>query len=442
MDWKQIYQDRTVDVREAVGMIQSKDEIFLGHAAAEPRYLVKKLLERKDELKGVRLVQGLNIGDAPYAAPEYEGHFIVETFFAANGNRQCLQEGRGALLPMHFYAQPRAIREGRVGCDVALISCTPPDEAGYVNMGLSCDQTRVIVEKARLTIAQVNKRMPYVCGDTMIHVSEIDRFVCHDEEPYQIPLLDRDDPVAEKIGYNISTLIRDGDTIQMGQGTIPNAILKFLTDKKDLGIHTEVFSDNVLPLIKSGVINGAAKTLHNRKIVATFIQGTRDLYDFVDHNNMIRLFPVDYTNSVGVISRNDNMVAICSALQVDLMGQVNADYMGSTVFSGVGGQLDYMRGAEEAKNGRPIIALPSTAKKGTVSRIVAQFEAGTPVTASRHEVHYIVTEYGAAEIFGLTLRERARVLIDIAHPDFREQLEREFDDYLRKAGMKNGFTIV
>src|SRR5665647_1276362 len=273
MDWKQIYEDRLTSGKEAVKLINSEDEVFLAHAAAEPRYLVKCLLERKEELHKVRLVQGLNIGDAPYAAPEYEGHFIVETFFVAKSNRECMQSGRGALLPMHFYAQPRAIREGKVGCDVALITCTAPDESGYVNMGLSCDQTRVIVEKSKLCIAQVNKKMPHVCGDTMIHVSEIDWFVEYEEDLYQIPLMNRVDPVAEKIGYNISTLINDGDTLQMGQGNIPNAILEFLTDKKNLGIHTEVFSDNVLPLIKSGIINGSAKTLHNRKIVATFIQG-------------------------------------------------------------------------------------------------------------------------------------------------------------------------
>lgn len=433
MDWKQIYQSKLTTAKEAVKAVKSRDGIVPSHAAAEPKHLINALMDRKDELQGVEIWQGLNIGDAPYASPESAGHFVNIAFFLGKNNRKCIQTGQGEFVPIHFYAQPRAIREGRVKCDVAMINCTPPDENGYVNMGTSCDQTRVAVEKARVTIAQVNKNVPYICGDTLIHVSEIDHFVEYDEDLYEIPLIESD-PISEKIGANIANLINDGDTLQMGQGKIPNAILNFLTDKKDLGIHSEVFSDNLIPLVKSGVVNGSKKTINKGKIIATFIQGTRDVYDFVDRNNMICLKPVDYTNDVAVIAQHDNMVAINSAIEVDLMGQVVADSIGHKTFSGVGGQLDFLRGAEQSKNGKPIIALPATAKGGTISRIVAVLKPGTPVTTTRQDVHYVVTEYGVAHLFGKPIRERAKLLIDIAAPQFRAQLEEDFFKYYKSIG--------
>lgn len=434
MDWKQLYKERTVSAEEALSHVKSGDTIVPAHAAAEPQYLIEKLLKRKDELTGVRIAQGLNIGDAPYAAPEYKDSFINVSFFCGKNNRTCIQEGRGEFMPIHFYAQPRAIREGHLPCDVALVQVTPPDANGYVNMGTSCDQTRVAIEKARVTVAQVNDRMPHLCGDTLVHVSDIDYFVAHNEDIYEIPLISSEDPVAEKIGYNISTLIEDGATLQMGQGTIPNAILKFLENKQDLGIHTEVFSDNLIPLVKAGIVNGKRKSINRGKIISTFVQGTKELYEYVDHNNMIQLMPVDYTNDVAVIAQNDNMVAINSALEVDLMGQVVADAIGSKTFSGVGGQLDFLRGAEQSKNGKPIIALPSTAKKGAISRITAMLKPGTPVTTTRQDVHYVVTEYGIAHLFGKSIKQRAEALIAIAHPKFRQQLRSEFKDYCQAAG--------
>jgi 4-hydroxybutyrate CoA-transferase len=433
MDWKQIYQSRLTTAEEAVRAVKSGDGVVPSHAAAEPKYLINALLARKDELENVGIWQGLNVGDAPYASPEYAGHFKNISFFLGKNNRKCIQNGQGEFVPIHFYAQPRAIRDGRVKCDVAMISCTPPDANGYVNMGLSCDQTRVAIEKSRVSIAQVNKKVPYICGDTLVHVSEIDYFVEYDEDLYEIPLIESD-PISEKIGYNIASLISDGDTLQMGQGKIPNAILKFMADKKDLGIHTEVFSDNLIPLVESGVVNGSKKTINRGKIIATFIQGTREVYDFVNNNNMICLKPVDYTNDVGVIAQNDNMVAINSAIEVDLMGQVVADSIGCKTFSGVGGQLDFLRGAEQSKNGRPIIALPATAKNGTVSRIVAVLKPGTPVTTTRQDVHYVVTEYGIANLYAKPIRERAKLLIEIAAPQFRAQLKEEFDKYYKSIG--------
>jgi 4-hydroxybutyrate CoA-transferase len=438
MNWKTIYSERLVSAEEALAHVQSGDAVVPSHAAAEPRYLINKLMERSESLEDMKIVQGLNVGNAPYAQEQYADRFKVISFFPGRNNRKAVQEGRGDLAPIHFYAQPRGFREGIIPCDVALISCTPPDERGYVNMGISCDQTRVVVEKSRISIAQVNRSMPRTCGDTLMHVSEIDYFVEHDEDLYEIPPISSDDPVAEQIGYNISRLIRDGDTLQMGQGTVPNAILKFLEDKKDLGIHTEVFSDNLIPLIEKGVVNGAKKSINNRKIISTFIQGSKALYQYVDNNNMICLKPVDYTNDVAVIAQNDNMVAINSALEVDLMGQVVADSIGSKSFSGVGGQLDFLRGAEQSKGGRPVIALPSTAKDGTISRIVAMLKPGTPVTTTRQDVHYVVTEYGAVNLFGRTIKERSELLIGIAHPKFREQLREEFEAYRKSAGVIYG----
>jgi len=434
MGWNKIYRDRLVTAEEAVKAIKPGDAILPAHAAGEPKHIINALLARKDELQDVEIWQGLNVGDAPYAREEYAGHFVNISFFVGAKNRRCIQIGQGEFVPIHFYAQPRAIREGQIRCDVAMIGCTPPDENGYVNMGISCDQTRVGIEKARISIAQVNRNMPHVCGDTKIHVSEIDYFVEHDEELYELPLITSDDPISEKIGANIAELIQDGDTLQMGQGKIPNAILKFLMNKKNLGIHTEVFSDNLIPLIEAGVVNGTKKTINKEKIVATFIQGTKNLYNYVDKNEMICLKPVNYTNDVAVIASHDNMVAINSAIEVDLMGQVVADSIGCKTFSGVGGQLDFLRGAEQSKNGRPIIALPATAKNGTISRIVACLAVGTPVTTSRQDVHYVVTEYGAVNLFGTPIRKRAQLLTGIAAPHFREQLEKDFYEYYKRIG--------
>lgn len=434
MDWKEYYKSRVVTAEEALSQIRDGETIMPSHAAAEPKYLTYKLVEMKDQFHNVGILQGLNIGDAPYAAEDCYKHFVIKSFFYGANNRKCLQEGRGETIPIHFYAQPVAMRQHAVPVDVGLIQVTPPDEDGYVNMGTSCDQTAEIVRLARITIAQVNKNMPHLCGATKIKVTDIDYFVEHDEDIYELPFITSDDPVSEKIGYYISTLIEDGACLQMGQGKVPNAILKFLEHKKDLGIHTEVFSDNLIPLVKKGVVNGQAKQIDKGRIVATFVQGTKDLYKFVDNNPMIQLMPVDYTNNAGVIAQNDNVVAINSAIEVDLMGQVVADSVGNKMFSGVGGQQDFLRGAEQSKNGKPIIALPSTAKNDTISRIVAGLKPGTPVTTTRNEVHYVVTEYGIADLFGKSISERSEALIAIAHPKFRDQLREEFKQYQKDAG--------
>jgi len=435
MDWKQHYQSRLVSAEEAVSHIKSGDWVIPSHAASEPEYLFDALLKRSGELKEVRIWQGLNIGAAKYAQPEYAQSFKVSSVFLGAKNRECVQNGRGEFTPMSFYLQPRAVRTGVVPCDVYLGQVTPPDDEGYCSLGLSVDFARACIESAKLKIVQVNRNMPRTCGETKVHVSELDYFVQADTPLYELPLINSDDPIVDKIGANIATLIEDGATLQMGQGKIPNAILKCLGDKKDLGIHTEVFSDNLLPLIEAGIINGSRKTINQGKIVSTFIQGTRRLYDFVDHNDVLELRPVDYTNHIGIIAQHENMIAINSALEIDLGGQVAADSMGMTVFSGIGGQLDFIRGAGLAKGGKPIIALPATAKKGTVSRIVSRMQPGTPIATTRNDIFYVVTEYGIAELFGKCLRDRAKALIGIAAPEFRENLEREFLEYFKKSGI-------
>ena len=437
-DWKKYYEEHTVTAEEAISEIRDGEMIVPSHAASEPQYLFRKLVEMKERFqpKGVGVLQGLNQGLAPYAAEDCWPYIQINSFFYGKNNRAQLQAGRGETLPIHFYAQPVAMREGYLPVDVGFMQITPPNEDGMVCLGLSCDQGKVIINKARITIAQVNKNMPWVCGDTLVPVEDIDYFVPYDEELIEIPFITSDDPVSEAIGKNIASLIEDGACLQMGQGNVPNAILKFLGDKKDLGVHTEVFSDNLIPLIEKGVITGARKAIDTGKIVATFIQGTKELYKYVDHNEMIYLRPVDYTNSVANIGKNDKVVAINSATAVDLLGQIVADTIGGKPFSGVGGQQDFIRGAEESAGGKPIIALPATAKKGTVSRITVTHPAGTPITTTRNDVHFVVTEFGIADLFGKSNNERARQLINIAAPEFREGLYKEYVEWQKGIGME------
>ena len=383
---------------------------------------------------GKQLWQGLNWGTAQYCEPQYHGHLDVDTIFCGTATRQAVNEKRGNYGPMHVSMIDRAF-ETTVPIDGLLAHVTPPDENGYCNLGVSVDFGASAIAHGKKIIEQVNPSMPWVFGQhNTIHVSQILAFVEEDTPLLNIPPIDDTDPLSTKIGENIAELIEDGSCLQMGQGKVPNAILKCLGDKKNLGVHTEVFSDNLIPLVKKGVVNGQAKQIDKGKIVATFVQGTKDLYKFVDNNPMIQLMPVDYTNNVGVIAQNDNVVAINSAIEVDLMGQVVADSVGSKMFSGVGGQQDFLRGAEQSKNGKPIIALPSTAKNDTISRIVAGLKPGTPVTTTRNEVHYVVTEYGIADLFGKSINQRAEALINISHPKFRDQLRKDFEQYQREAG--------
>ena len=434
MSWVDIYRKKCVTAEEALSNIKDREMIVPSHNSAEPRYLFSKLCEMKSRWTQLGILQGLNIGDALYAKDEMYPTFINWSFFPGKKNRDYINSGRGQMIPMHFYAQPIAMREGDCRVDVGFLQVTPPDDDGYVWMGTSCDQVRVILDSARITIAQVNRYLPHVMGETRIPVDDIDYYVEYDEPIYEMEKIPSGDKVAQKIGENIAELIEDGACLQMGQGKIPNAILPYLENKKDLGIHTEVFSDNLLPLIEKGVITGAKKNIDTGLIVATFVQGSPEFYKFVDYNPMVKLMPVEYTNSVRTIAQLDKVVAINSAIEVDAMGQVAADSIGARMFSGVGGQQDFIRGAEESKGGKPIIALPSTTKNGEISRIVGVLKPGTPVTTTRNDVHYVVTEYGAANLFGKSLNQRCKALIEIADPSFREQIERDFYEYRRNAG--------
>lgn len=425
MDWKSIYNGRRMTAQEALSKIKSGDRVAVGHAAGEPTYLLDTLAENCDKYENVEIVHMVPLGECRYAAPGMERHFRHNGLFLGGATREPIAAGRGDFTPIFFSEVPALFRYG-LPLDVALIQVTPPDSHGYCSLGVSVDYTKPAAESARLVIAQVNPHMPRTHGDSFLHVSEIDCFVEHDA-----PLIElkpaRIGEVERAIGENCAKLVRDGDTLQLGIGAIPDAVLLFLKDKKDLGIHSEMVSDGVVELVEAGVITNSRKTLNPGKCVVTFLMGTQRLYDFADDNPSVELYPVDYVNNPVVIAQNDNLVSINSCVQVDLMGQVVSEAIGLRQISGVGGQVDFVRGAAMSRGGRSIIAIPSTAAKGSVSRIVPFLDQGAAVTTSRCDVSCIVTEYGVAQLHGRTLRDRARALISIAHPSFREGLAEEFE---------------
>ena len=420
MQWKQIYEERQTTVEEAIKMIGSGDRVILGHAVGIPLLFTDALAEQKEEYQNVELVQMVSMGNARFAEPDMAGHFRLNSMFFGAHTRAAGKEGRADFTPVNFHEIP-GMFEDMMPLDVALIMVTPPDKHGYVSCGVSVDYTLPAARKARKVIAQVNEQMPRTLGDTTLHVSEIDAFVVK-SEPVITLALPKIGEIEQKIGENCAKLVEDGDTLQLGIGAIPDAVLLFLKDKKDLGIHSEMISDGVVELIEAGVITNKKKTLHKNKTVVTFLMGTQRLYDFADDNQSVAMYPVDYVNDPYVISQNDNLVSINSCVQVDLMGQVASESVGLGQISGIGGQLDFVRGARLSKGGRSIIAIPSTAGKGKVSRIVPVLDEGAAVTTPRVDVDYIVTEYGIAHLRGKTLRQRAKALIQIAHPDFRKNL--------------------
>lgn len=425
MDWRDYYKKRTVTADVAVKSISSGARVVVGHACGEPQMLTQAMVERANELEGVEVVHMVAMGKALYCAPGMEKHFRHNALFVGASTRAAVNEGRADYTPCFFSEIPRLFKQNILPVDVALIQVSPPDKFGYCSLGVSVDYTKAAAACAKTVLAEVNPNMPYTLGDSFIHVTEIDYFV-----PSEMPLIELPrpeiGPVEEAMGRYIATLVEDGATLQLGIGALPDAVLMFLKDKNDLGIHSEMISDGVVELIEAGVVNCKKKTLHPGKAVITFLMGTRKLYDFVDRNPMVEMHPVDYTNDPVVIGQNDKMVSINSALQVDLMGQVCADTIGPRQFSGVGGQVDFVRGSSRSRGGKSIIALPSTAAGGRVSRIVAKLDVGAAVTTSRNDVHFVVTEYGIADLRGKTIRQRAEALISIAHPDFRQELRREF----------------
>jgi 4-hydroxybutyrate CoA-transferase len=382
------------------------------------------MVERAAELRDVEIVHMVALGECRYCQPEYESSFRFNGIYLGKGTREAAADGRADYMAVFFSQFPEMFRSADFPTDVALVTVSPPDAQGRVSLGVAVDYTLQAIRSAKLAIAVVTPHMPYIGGGALLDVTDIDRFVFADE-----PLLalnpPRIGPVEQAIGNNIAGLIKDGDCLQLGIGAIPDAVLSALGDKKDLGIHSEMVSDGVMPLVEKGVITGSRKTIHTGKIVITFAMGTPAFYAWLDHNPMVEGYPVDYVNDPRVIGRNDNLVSINSALSVDLLGQVAADSMGPKQFSGVGGQVDFVRGANFSKGGFSIIAMPATAVKGTVSRICGAFDRGQPVTTSRYDVGFIVTEFGIADLRCKTNKRRAEALIRIAAPEFREQLARE-----------------
>ncbi|GAB4576120.1 MAG: acetyl-CoA hydrolase/transferase C-terminal domain-containing protein [Anaerolineae bacterium] len=409
---------------EAVEFIKSGDRVFMTGNCSVPQKLLRALVDRAPQLTDVELVQLLAISDVDYVAPELAGHLRVNAMFISHNVREAVNDGRADFTPILLSDVPRLFRRReKFPINVALVHLSPPDMHGYCSYGVEVGLTKTGAEVADLVIAEVNAQMPRALGDSMIHIDDIDIIV---ETDYPLPEIQMTEAneLQQQIARHIVELIPDGATLQTGIGAVPDAVLRLLTNHRDLGVHTELFSDGVIDLVERGVINCRAKTLHPGKMVAGFVLGTRRLYDFIHDNPICEFHPTEYVNNPYVISQNARMVAINSALEVDLTGQVCADSMGHYFFSGVGGQLDFIRGAGRAEGGVPIIALPSTAKGGQLSRIVPELKPGAGVTTTRNDVHWVVTEYGAADLFGVPVRERVRRLINIAHPDFREELAR------------------
>lgn len=426
MEWKDIYKNRVKDIDQALKMIKSGDRVVLGHAVGEPMYVVDKLVEKYKEYKDVEIVQLVAMGESKFALAEMEGHFKLNSFFLGATTRECINSGRGDFTPSFFYQIPELFKE-KLPVDVALICVSTPDEKGYCSYGVSCDYTKPAAENAKLVIAQVNKYMPRTLGNSFIHISDID-IIVEKDEPIKELKAPNIGEIEKAIGENCAKLIKDGDTLQLGIGAIPDAVLLFLNNKKDLGIHSEMISDGVVDLVEKGIVTCKRKNLNKGNINVAFLMGSKKLYEFVDNNPMISMNSVDYINNPKVIGENDNVVSINSALQVDLMGQVCAETVGLKQYSGTGGQVDFIRGAAFSRGGRSILAFPSTAKNGTVSKIVSILPEGSVITTCRNDVDYVVTEYGIAELRGKTLKERAKNLIDIAHPNFREQLKKEYEE--------------
>src|SRR3989338_2298626 len=424
MDWPAIYRNKVTTPEKAVELIKSGNRIIIGSGCAEPQVLVKALNSLAPKLRNVEIISLLTTGIADYTHKQYQGIFRHNAFFVGTNTRDAVNDGRADFTPIFLSEIPKLFKNGTLSVDVALIQVSPPDEHGFCSFGISVDIIKPAAENAKIVIAEVNDQMPRVFGDSFIHVRKLTAVVESSEHILTL-LKGESSEVHRKIGSHIADLIEDGSTLQMGIGGIPDAVLSFLGNKKDLGIHTEMFSDGIIELVEKSVINNEKKTLHPGKIISSFLMGSKNLYDFVDNNPIVELHPSDYTNDPFIITQNNKMVAINSAIQIDITGQVCADTIGTKQFSGIGGQVDFIRGAARSEGGKPIIALPSTAKNGKISRIVPRFDTGTAVVTSRGDVHWVVTEYGAANLHGKSLRERAKALISIAHPDFRDLLKKE-----------------
>jgi 4-hydroxybutyrate CoA-transferase len=419
--WLEEYNQKVVSADEAIAVLKDGFSVFMTGNCAVPQVLLDALVRRAPSLYDVELVQVLALAGDDYVSPELREHLRVNTLFISSNVRRAVNEGRADFTPAFLSEIPGLFASGIIPIDVALVQVSPPDDHGYCSYGVEVGVTKTAANAAQIVIAEVNPNMPRTLGDSFIHVSKMDFIV---EVDYDLPefAMSGGGEISDQIGQNIAQLIPDSATLQTGIGDIPDAVLKHLCNHQHLGIHTELFSDGVVDLVERGVLTNEHKTFHTGKIVAGFMLGSKRLYNFVHDNPIVELHPTEYVNDPFNISRNEKMVAINSAIEVDLTGQVCADSIGTRFYSGVGGQVDFIRGAARSKGGLPIIALPSTAKGDTVSRIVPVLKEGAGVVTTRNDVHYVVTEYGVADLYGQTVRTRAQRLIDIAHPNFRDEL--------------------
>lgn len=426
MNWQETYQSRITSADQAMLSVKSGDRVFLTGNASVPLLLLEALVKRAPMLKDVEICHPLTICPDDYVAPEMAGHLRVNSMFISTNVRKAVNQGLADFTPVMLSEFPLLFKNGHLPLDVAFIHVSPPDEQGYCSMGAESGLTISAAEVAKIVIAQVNQKMPRTLGDTRMHIDKMDHIIPVDCIISEHAMgAEADDAEVEQIAKHISKLIPDGATMQLGIGAIPDAVLKHLFEKKDLGVHSELISDGVIDLVEAGVVNGSRKSLHPGKIICGFLLGTRRLYEWVDNNPLVELYRTEYVNDPFVVAKNDRMVAINSAIEVDFTGQVCADSIGPKMHSAVGGQLDFIYGASRSKGGVPIIALPSTStlRDGSVvSKIVPMLKPGAGVVTSRNHVHYVVTEFGAAELYGKTVRQRTQALINVAHPQFREEI--------------------
>jgi len=420
-DWKERFKDRITTAPEAVKKIMSGNSVFIGTGCGQPQHLVRALAEHSRHIYDAHIIHMLTVGDAPYADEQYRDRFKMNSFFVADNVRHALDRGFGDYTPIFLSEIPGEFESGRMPIDVALISVSPPNASGLCSFGVSVDITKSAAANAKLVIAQVNADMPRTLGDSFIHVNMIDLLVPYDEPLVTVPIPEPTE-VLRRIGQNIARLVEDGSTIECGIGRIPQALAEFLRDKKELGVHTEMFSDWIIDLIECGAITCTKKTINRGKVVASFCMGSQRLYDYIDDNSFFELRPTEYVNDPYVISQHDKMVGINVGLEVDLTGQVCADSLGYRFYSGIGGQVDFIRGSARSRGGKAIIALPSTARDESISRIVPHLTEGAGVVTTRGDVHYVVTEFGTAYLHGRSIRDRVLALINVAHPKFRNEL--------------------
>ncbi len=424
IDWKELYKSKIKSPTQAIKMIKSGSRIFIGTGCGQPQLLVEELAGDNNNIQDTEIYHLLTQGDAPYIQEKYSDKFRTCSFFLAPNVRQGIISGRGDYTPIFLSEIPSLFKQGIIPLDVALIQTSPPDKNGYLSLGISVDIVKSAVENSLIVIAEVNENMPRTLGDSFISIDMIDAIIESNKDILEYDIPEPDENV-DAIAKNVASLIQDGATIEVGIGNIPQTVLKYLKDKKDIGIHTEMFNDAIIPLIEEGIINGKRKTINRGKITASFCYGTKKLYDYIHENQTFEFRPSEYVNDPFVISQHNNMVAINVALEIDMTGQVCSDSIGYDFYSGIGGQVDFNRGAARAKNGKAIITLPSTAKNGTISRIVPRLTEGAGVVTTRGDIHYVVTEYGVAYLFGKSIRERVLALAEIAHPDFRNEILRE-----------------